>query len=84
MDREDGSPGPDSDCDLGDLEILLLIAEVAFGLSLDDYLLSGGMKLIPAHKAQHILAIEAPHHPSGGAARETGDCGASVPEHSQR
>jgi hypothetical protein len=116
---EDGSPGPD-DFDLGDLEILLLIA---FGLSLDeadlsspllkvpdqpadpalrargpapsavgmelvrahvqnlidrgasadtiaaqagmntffvDYLLSGGMKLIPAHKAQQILAIGAP------------------------
>ena len=122
-----GSPGSDydddSDYDLGDLEILLLIAEVAFGLSLDeadldspllkvpdepadparrtrapapsavdtelvrahvrhlidrgvsadtiaaqarmntsfvDFLLSGRMKLIPALKAQQILAIEAP------------------------
>lgn len=121
MQQEDGSPGPDSG--LGDLEILLIIAEAAFGLSLDeadlsspllkvpdqpadpalrargpapsavgtelvrahvqnlidrgvsadtiaaqagmntffvDYLLSGEMKLIPAHKAQQILAIEAP------------------------
>ena len=127
MDPGDGSPGSDydddSDYDLGDLEILLLIAEVAFGLSLDeadldspllkvpdqpadpalrtrapapsavdtelvrahvqhlidrgvsadtiaaqarmntsfvDFLLSGRMKLIPALKAQQILAIEAP------------------------
>ncbi len=125
MDREDGRQGPDSDSDydLGDLEILLLIAEVVFGLSLDeadldnpllkvpdepadparrtrapapsavdtelvrahvqhlmdrgvsadtiaaqarmntsfvDFLLSGRMKLIPALKAQQILAIEVP------------------------
>jgi hypothetical protein len=126
--EELGMPGehgtdPDNKYDLGSMEVLLLLGESVFGLSLDeadlnspllkvpdqpadpalrarapapgavgtelvrahvqnlidrgvsadtiaaharmntvfvDYLLSGGMKLIPAHKAQQILAIEAP------------------------
>ena len=59
MDREDGRPGPDSDSDsdydsdydLRDLEILLLIAEVAFGLSLDEADLNNPLLKVPDQPA---------------------------------
>lgn len=51
MDRADGRPGPDDDYDLGDLEILLLIAEVAFGLSLDEADLNNPLLKVPDQPA---------------------------------
>jgi hypothetical protein len=51
MQREDGRPGPDSDYDLGDLEILLLIMEAAFGLSLDEADLSRPLLKVPDEPA---------------------------------
>jgi hypothetical protein len=50
MGHEDGSPGSD-DYDLGDLEILLLVAEVAFGLSLDEADLNSPMLKVPDQPA---------------------------------
>ena len=51
MDREDGRPDSDSDYDLGDLEILLLIAEVGFGLSLDQADLNNPVLKVPDQPA---------------------------------
>jgi hypothetical protein len=48
--HEDGSPS-DSDYDLGGLEILLLIAEVAFGLSLDEADLNRPLLKVPDQPA---------------------------------
>jgi hypothetical protein len=50
MGHEDGSPGSDY-YDLGDLEILLLIAEVAFGLSLDEADLNSALLKVPDQPA---------------------------------
>ncbi|MGH3297841.1 MAG: hypothetical protein ACRDP7_39215 [Trebonia sp.] len=50
MQREDGSRS-DSDYDLGDLETLLLIAETAFGLSLDEADLAGPLLKVPDQPA---------------------------------
>ncbi len=50
MGHEDGSPGSDY-YDLGDLEILLLIAEVAFGLSLDEADLGSPLLKVPDEPA---------------------------------
>jgi hypothetical protein len=46
MQHQDGSPS-DSENDLGDLEILLLIAETAFGLSLDEADLNRPLLKVP-------------------------------------
>jgi Family of unknown function (DUF6461) len=50
MQREDGSRGPD-DFDLGDIEILLIIAEAAFGLSLDEADLNSPVLKVPDQPA---------------------------------
>jgi hypothetical protein len=50
MSHQDGSSS-DSDYDLGDLEILLLIAETAFGLSLDEAELSSPLLKVPDQPA---------------------------------
>jgi hypothetical protein len=55
MDPGDGSPSADSDYDLGDLEILLLIAEVAFGLSLDEEDLNRPLLKVPDQPADPAL-----------------------------
>ena len=55
MQREDGSPGPDSGYDLGDLEILLLIMEAAFGLSFDEADLSRPLLKVPDQPADPAL-----------------------------
>ena len=60
MDPGDGSPSADSDYDLGDLEILLLIAEVAFGLSLDEEDLNRPLLKVPDQPADPTLRGRAP------------------------
>ena len=62
MDPGDGSPSADSDYDydLGDLEILLLIAEVAFGLSLDEEDLERPLLKVPDQPADPALRGRAP------------------------
>jgi hypothetical protein len=50
MSHQDGSPS-DSEYDLGDLEILLLIAETAFGLSLDEADLDSPLLKVPDQPA---------------------------------
>jgi hypothetical protein len=63
MQREDGSRSDsDSDYDLGDLEILLLIAETAFGLSLDEADLNS-----PLLKAPDEPADPTPRRPASAA-----------------
>lgn len=59
MARQDDSPA-DSDYDLGDLEILLLIAEVAFGLSLDEADLSSPLLKVPDQPADPALRANRP------------------------
>ena len=54
MGHEDGSPGSDY-YDLGDLEILLLIAETAFGLSLDEADLNRPLLKVPDQPADPSL-----------------------------
>lgn len=50
MEHQDGSPS-DSDYDLGDLEILLLVAETALGLSLDEADLNSPLLKVPDEPA---------------------------------
>lgn len=57
MQREDGNP---SDSDLGDLEILLLIAEAAFGLSLDEADLNNPLLKVPDQPADPALRANRP------------------------
>ena len=59
MQHEDGSPS-DSDHDLGDLEILLLIAETPFGLSLDEADLSSPLLKVPDQPADPALRANRP------------------------
>jgi hypothetical protein len=57
MQPQHGSP---SDSDLGDLEILLLIAEAAFGLSLDEADLSSPLLKVPDQPADPALRPNRP------------------------
>jgi hypothetical protein len=62
MSHQDGSRS-DPDYDLGDLEILLLIAETAFGLSLDEAGLSSPLLKVPDQPADPTPRPPASHTP---------------------